>query len=792
MIRQISIWMIAGIALGALCGYFIPQVSLALSFIGQLFLGGLKLLVIPLIITGTIAGINAFGDMRRAGRFSGQVLLYFLGSLAVAAIVGVTMALIIGPGRGFAGSAMPVAVGGWNSVGEALGSLMPGNLIQAVSEGKYLGVVLLALFLGGMLTAMGVKGRSAVTLFKNIHEGLLRVLTLLLTVAPLGLFSLIGASVAEGSTGMAATSAVAGSYLLTVTLALLIHGFLLLPLVVWLMGKRSPFEFYRNMMPAFFTAFGTSSSMATFPVTYRCLSVKCQIDERATAMVLPLGSVINLQGTVICMIVATLFAAGVSGVSFGPLEVVGVAALAILLSIGAAGIPSATLLIAPVMLAVIGLSGETIGVAFAVVIALDWLVDRIRAMVNVGGDAAGAAVLAESFELKTARRTGRERRPSRPARGGRPTGRDRGPSSSGGRSTGRRPERTPRPAESDRSRGRKPVEESGENTSRGRGGRTRSPRQEQTPFQMKTPSTPPLGAETGTAPSRRPASEAKAESDSRRSQSERRRSPRTADSSTSERRGRSRTRTPADKPSEPRARTQQPSKPAPRRRPEPSRPAQAEPKPSTPEVVTKEIKETKETNGTSETSGRLNASTVARELAKVSAQLREPEETKSIDRPMDESKPPVAEKPPVVADEPKAEAPAPVESKPEPAKEEPAPTFGRTRRYKGAAVRKDKAELTKPDTPKPEKKAEPAPAPTPEPVVEPAVVVEPKVEAPKVEAPKVEAPKVEAPTQQEEVKPAEEKSEKTEKTEKTEEPEKAEETEKTASFGRVKKKRIRK
>ncbi|MCD6250428.1 MAG: cation:dicarboxylase symporter family transporter [candidate division Zixibacteria bacterium] len=789
--RQMSMWMVAGIALGALCGYFLPQVSLALSFVGQLFLGGLKLLVIPLIITGTISGINAFGDMRRAGRFSGQVLLYFLGSLVVAAIIGVALVLILGPGRGFSGTGLPVAVSGWNSVGDALGNLIPGNMVQAISEGKYLGIVLLALFLGGMLTAMGVKGRTAVTLFKNIHEGLLRVLGLLLLVAPLGLFSLIGTAVAENQMLLSGSSAIAGPYLLTVTLALFIHGFLLLPLAVWLMGNRSPFEFFRNLMPAFFTAFGTSSSIATFPVTYRCLSEKCEVDERSTSIVLPLGSVINLQGTVICMVIATLFAAQMWNISFGPLEVIGVAALAVLLSIGAAGIPSATLLAAPVLFAVIGLSAGQIALATGVVVVLDWLVDRLRAIVNVGGDAAGAAILAESFELKTARRTGRERHSSRSTREKRPTGtnRERRPSNSTSRSTNRRTEKPSRSTEPTRSRGRKPVADSGDSPARTRGGRTRSPKQERTPFQMKTPSTPPLGAESGSPQNQSSISEPKAEPVSRRTQPERRRTPRNAETGSTDRRSRS--RTPADKQPESKPRTKQaaPPKPASRRRSEPSRPAPVESKPTPPETVTKD---------TEQESGRLSPSTVARELAKVSAQLREPEEIEVVnnapvapettpkepsisDKPAAVTNETTAPEPTVIAEpsapEPVAEISTPVESEPEPIKEEPAPSFGRTRRYKGAALRKEKA-APAPKLDAPEEDEKPKVTKEPPPTVEPVEVAEPvKPTELTVEAPKAEEttePVSETPTPSEEVKPSEP------------------EPEEPISFGRVKKKRIRK
>lgn len=810
--RQISIWMMAGIVVGGLCGFFVPTVGLALSFIGQLFLGGLKLLVIPLIITGTIAGINAFGDMRRAGRFSGQVLLYFLGSTVVAAIVGVVMVMIINPGSGVAGSYSAVGQG-WSSVSEALGSLMPGNLVTAISEGKYLGVVLLALFLGGMLTAMGVKGRTAVTLFKNIHEGLLRVLGMLLLVAPLGLFSLVAAEMAKSGLayGVPLTDyfLMGGQYLLTVVLALFVHGFLLLPLAVQFMGRRSSITFLRNLTPAFFTAFGTSSSIATFPVTYRCLSDKCEVDERATSMVLPLGSVINLQGTVICMIVATLFAAQVAGVSFGLFEVIGVAALAVLLSIGASGMPSATLLAAPVLFGVIGLAPAQIAMATGIVVGLDWLVDRLRAMVNVGGDAAGAVVLAESFELKTARRTGRERRPSRPPRGGRQSGREPSRSDSGSRPTSHRQEKAPRTAEPTRGRGRRPAADKDESPTRTRGGRTRTPRQERTPFEMKAPSTPALGAEGGSTPSGRQATESRTESDSKRPQGERRRSSRSTESGTTERQGRGRGRTPADrsdKPAEPKQRAPRSAAPksAPRRRAEVAKPAPVEPEPISTPLET-------ENKSAGDESGRVSRTTMARELAKVSAQLRDPEVTDGGEMAPEKTPEVTPEKPAAAprraarpkppAPEPVVETPVVVESVPEPEpvveKEKPAPTFGRTRRYKGAAIRKDKvAPQPKEDPPKVDEKPKPVSKPAPAP--EPKVVPEPVAEAPKVEEPAkpavVEAPKVEAPEAPAPAKPAPVEPTPAAKVEPKPEPkdEPAETKPEQPSFGRTKKKRTRK
>jgi len=607
--KFVPLWMLAGLALGALCGYYLPQVSLALDFLGKLFLGGLKLLIIPLIVAGIISGINAFGDMRKAGRFGGRALVYFLATTGVAVLIALIVVLVVVPGRGILPVGPVGSATGWGSVSEVLGGLIPGNLVQAVSEGKYLGVVLLALFLGGVLTAMGVRGRTAVTLFKSIHEGLLKLVTLLLLVAPVGLFSLIGSAVANSSLTDAEVSS-AGAYALTVVVVLVIHGFLILPLILWLFCRRSPLEFYRNLTPAFLTAFGTSTSVAAFPVTYDCLTDRCKVDSRATSMVLPLGTVINLDGTAICMVVATLFAAQVSGVSIGLLQVVGVAVLAVLLSIGAAGIPSATLLAAPVLFGAVGLAAGQVAMATGAILAFDWLVDRVRAVVNLGSDAVGAGVLAESFELKTARRTpGRERRPARTARGRTgPTREQRSPRTES-RSGVRRQER---PSSATRTRGRRTDTPSSSDTpAKPRGTRSQPTRPDRSPFKMTASNKPPLGIESVPVPSERPSERPTADAtgapESRRSDVARRRPTRSGSGSTGERKTRTRSRTPAID----------------RRGSERS--------------AAPELKPESESNNVD--NGRLSPTVVARELARVSAQLKVPEKTDANDvRPVtDES-----------------------------------------------------------------------------------------------------------------------------------------------------------
>ena len=621
--RLIPSLMLAGVLLGGLCGYYLPGASLALDFLGRLFLGALTLLVIPLIVTGTITGLNAFGEARKAGRTGLRVLFYFAATTVVAVVIGIVVGLTLVPARGL----LPVTGGAaeldWLSVSDALAGLIPGNLVQAVAEGRYLGVVLLALLLGGVLTAMGTKARSVVTLCQSLQEGFLKIVVLLLYAAPVGLFALVGSAVARQSSDLGHWASAGGTYALMAIVALAIHGGVVIPLALWSLSRRSPVGYYRDLGPAFLAAFGTSTSIAAFPVTYSCLSERCKVDNRAISLMLPLGSVINLDGTAICMVVASLFAAALFGIEIGLSQVLLVGVLGVVLSIGAAGIPSATLITAPILFGAVGLSVEQAAAAWAMVLGFDWLVDRFRAVVNLAGDGVGAAVVAESFELKTARRAPRERKPSRVGGERRTPARDRRPARSDSRSSSRRPDR-PVPA----ARGRKSTTTDDAPPVKPRTPRTRSARQDKSPLEMKPPSTPSLELLPGTTEKDRNSQSGSGErrtSRTSRGPAASTRSDRQRTASSSERKPQTRPRS-ASTARKPAAETKKPAAPQP-----PA--AEAKKVPASQPPATEETAKLEE--GVSEY-GRLNPSIVARELARVSAQLQsdqsESAETERTDR----------------------------------------------------------------------------------------------------------------------------------------------------------------
>ena len=491
--KLLPLFMLAGLSLGAICGYLLPDLSLAIDFVGRLFLGALRFIVVPLLVASAVTGLAALAETRGTARTSLVFFSYVLTTTIVATAIAVGMALLFAPTYRFAGMSTNPLVTTWGSVSDALGDIIPANPLRAVAEGKYLGLVLLGALLGAGLAALGVRGRSVITFFRGLHDGLLKVVQLALYAAPLGLFSLVAAAVAQQGWSFADWMATSGTYLGVSLAALAVHGAVILPLIVWYVAGRVPWKFYSELSAAFLTAFGTGSKAATFPITSQCLNDHSRLDSRATSVVLPLGTVLNLNGSAIVMVTGTLFVAQAFGAGLGVGSILALSVLAVILSLGAAGLPSSMLLAAPVLFGAVGLTAEQMALAIPAIAAFDWLVDRLAAVVNVGSDAVAAAVVAGSLEGTAARRPSRARRTSRDDSAS--ERRPRRPQT--GRSE-RRPavSRPDRGKAEPRERARSEFKPGGKTPPAGDRSRTRSNSDENSPFQMRAGRTSTLGSGT--------------------------------------------------------------------------------------------------------------------------------------------------------------------------------------------------------------------------------------------------------------------------------------------------------
>ncbi|MEW6014581.1 MAG: dicarboxylate/amino acid:cation symporter [Candidatus Zixiibacteriota bacterium] len=396
----ILIGMLAGVVLGALGGYFLGEQMLQIKFLGVIFLNALKLIVVPLIILSMIVGVTSLGDIRKLGRTAGKTLLYFLGTTTIAVLLGLVLVNIIRPGVGapMIGTAAPEMItdSAPMSLIDIVVSMVPENFFKAASEGQVLGLIIFALIFGGALTTLGAGAKSVIDILETLNRAIMKIVELIIYFAPVGVFALIGGIVAENRESLGQLTSGLGWYTLTVIAGLVIHGVIILPLILSLLGKRNPWKYVINMGQVFATSFTTSSSSATLPVNMTAVIEKNKVDKRAGSFVLPLGATINMDGTALYEAVAAVFIAQVYGIDLTIGQQVIIFITATLASIGAAGIPHAGTVTMVFVLSAVGLPIEGIGLIWAV----DWFLDRCRTTVNVWGDAVGAAVISETGEIK--------------------------------------------------------------------------------------------------------------------------------------------------------------------------------------------------------------------------------------------------------------------------------------------------------------------------------------------------------------------------------------------------------
>lgn len=466
--QHLSYWIMVGIVLGAVLGWFLPGVLLQINFIGTLFLNALSIVVFPLIVTTVIVGITSLGDYTKLGRTTLKTLGFIAATSGIAAAIGLALALIIGPGRGVTLSSTPLPIevmpAQLRAFGDFLTSLIPRSLVEIADSGNYIGLVVVSILAGIVLTTRNVRGRTLLSFFKDLRDLLLKLLSWVMMVAPLGLGMLVGSVVARNRNSLTELAEGSSLLLLVAVVGLILHGVFVLPTVLRLYGLRSPVEYLGNMLPALWTAFGTSSSSATFPATYDAVVERNQVDERAGSYVLPLSMTLNMNGSALYLALAAVFVAQTAGLSLSVLQIVQLFIGAVLVSMALGGVPNAALWGVVAVASIADFPREAMA-AFSALLVIDWILDRLRTVVNVTGDGVAAAVIAETFEFKTvgqrgARAAGARTRPvrrsdDRPDRGapdvrtdrraGRGRDRDRGPAAAGGRRPDRVAQETRRP-----------------------------------------------------------------------------------------------------------------------------------------------------------------------------------------------------------------------------------------------------------------------------------------------------------------------------------------------------------
>ena len=399
--------MVAGIVLGIFSGWMFGSKMLVVEWIGEMFLDALKMLVVPLIISSMIVGIAGLGDIRKVGKTGLIALGYFMATTCIAVIIGLVMVNIIEPGAAVEMTVeqVPEKVAGKESVGvtDILKSFVSPNLVESMVNMDILPLIVFSLIFGGVLTTLGEPGKRAIDFFDTVNAAVMKIVHLLMYFAPIGVFALIASKLGAAGGGdlFLAELAKIGKYATTVISALLIHGLVVLPTVLYLTTRRNPATYFKNVTGALTTAFSTASSSATLPITIECAEENNRVSRNASLFVLPLGATVNMDGTALYESVAALFIAQMLGIelSFGEQMIVFLTAT--LAAVGAAGIPEAGLVTMVMVLQSVGLPLEGIGM----LLSIDWFLDRCRTTVNVWGDSIGAAVV-DTLEEKWVERGG--------------------------------------------------------------------------------------------------------------------------------------------------------------------------------------------------------------------------------------------------------------------------------------------------------------------------------------------------------------------------------------------------
>jgi len=397
------------------------------KFVGSdVFMGLLKMLIVPLIISSVIVGVTSVGDFRHLGGIGLKTLVYYFGTMLVAVVIGLVLVNIIKPGEGYfsgeegarqraafegegqekqrevafkqqqAGKEVKTSLDAFLNI---VRQMIPNNPVDAAAKGQALPIIVFSILFGIVLTTVGSAGRVVVQFFKGVMEVMIRMTGWVLWFAPVGVFCLVAKNVSQVGLGVFAEKI--GTYMATVLGGLGIHAFIVLPLLLLVLGRTNPIRFFLEVRAALLTALSTASSSATLPVSMVTATKFGKCSKRAAGFVLPLGSTINMDGTALYEAVAVVFMAqAFSPVPLNMEQMVLIAITATLAAVGAAGIPEAGLTTMFLVVAAVN-TGGAVGFeiplgAIGILLAVDRILDMCRTSINVWGDHVGAKIISIS------------------------------------------------------------------------------------------------------------------------------------------------------------------------------------------------------------------------------------------------------------------------------------------------------------------------------------------------------------------------------------------------------------
>jgi Na+/H+-dicarboxylate symporter len=393
-VRRVLLWarVLTALAVGAVLGFLFGDIAESSKWIGDIFVRMIRMIVVPLIFTTLVSGVIAMGDPKRLGSIGLKAIgLYMLTTLA-AITIGLSFGVLFQPGLGVdISGAVPKTLGETLPLMERLLGIVPTNPIESLAKADVLPIIFFSVLFGIGILMAGEKARPAAEVIEAGAEAILKVAGIVMEFAPYGVLALV--AWVAGTMGAGAlkqllvlTVVVYGACL---THMLLVYGALMrvvlgLPLV----------RFFRGILDAQAVAYSTASSSATLPVTLSCVERNLGVKNTVASSVLPLGATINMDGTALYQGIIATFAAQVFGIDLALADYLLIAVTVTLVSIGTAGVPSASLFLAAVVLAGFGINEAQTALIVGFILPFDRILDMMRTTVNVTGDAAVAVTVA--------------------------------------------------------------------------------------------------------------------------------------------------------------------------------------------------------------------------------------------------------------------------------------------------------------------------------------------------------------------------------------------------------------
>ena len=357
---------------------------------GTLFLNLIKMVIVPLVFSSLVVGACGLGDLRTMGRIGGKTVLYFLCTTAFAVVLGLLVGNIfqVGVNAGLAVEGLEYTPKESAGIIPTLLAIIPTNPIKALADGEMLQIIAFALFIGGGIVVVGKPAEGVKNFFNGFAEVMYKITGGIMILAPYAVFALMIHTTATYG------PSILGQYLkliIAVYLACILHALLVYSSTVKLIGKYNPIKFFKNLAPAMTFAFTSASSSATLPFTMEGTR-KCGVPLPIRSFVLPLGATINMDGTAAFQGICALFVANAFGLPLTIGQQAMVVLSATLASIGTAGVPGAGTVMLGMVLAQVGLPVEGI----ALILGVDRILDMVRTMINITGDAACSIVIART------------------------------------------------------------------------------------------------------------------------------------------------------------------------------------------------------------------------------------------------------------------------------------------------------------------------------------------------------------------------------------------------------------